>query len=79
MLVAKDVELIAVFEKNGKITPIKFKCEEEEETKVVLVDKILKSQLQKIAGINIWRYECKSCVEDREINYVLKYNMIDGK
>lgn len=75
----RDIEMIAWFGKDGKITPIKFKLSEEGEVKVIVIDKIIKSEFQKKAGLSVWKFDCRSIINNFAKNYVIKYDTSTGR
>lgn len=77
---AKPIQVIAWFDDKGKINPIKFKLEtEEEEIKVIFIDKILNREFEKLAGTPMWKFTCKSLVNGVEQNYKIKYDLLSSK
>ncbi|MEG0577885.1 MAG: hypothetical protein RR500_08505 [Bacilli bacterium] len=77
---AKPIQVIAWFDDKGKINPIKFKLEtEEEETKVIYINKILNSELEKLSGTPMWKFTCNSLIDGIEKNYKIKYDLLSSK
>lgn len=75
---AKTIQMIAWFDENGKINPIKFKYEEENEgTKVICINNILNRSFEKLAGNFMWKFTCTSIVDDTEYIYNIKYDLIN--
>lgn len=75
---SKEIEVIAWFDKSGKITPIRFKYEEEK-SHVIPIDKILSRTYEKIAGGQLWNFKCSSIINGVESLYTIKYSLINGK
>lgn len=77
--IAKTIQMIAWFDENGKINPIRFKYEEEDEgTKIVCINRILNRNFEKLAGNIMWRFTCSSIVDGIEYIYNVKYDLING-
>lgn len=77
--IAKTVDMIACFDKEGKINPFKFRYEEEDETKVVCVNKVLKREYKKLAGIPMMEFTCSSVIDGVEKRYIVKYDALNFK
>ncbi len=67
-LLNHPIEMIAVFDIDGKITPAKFRYED----KVVRVEKIIKRQKEKLAGNERWVF---TCMHQQNYLYELKYEI----
>lgn len=72
-VVAKPIQMIAWFNKDGSINPIKFKVEEDGD-KVIKVDKILKAEQERLAGCIMEKFTCSSCINGVEKIFELKYD-----
>ena len=71
-IVARPVQMIAVFDAKGTPTPLRFKIEEDGVQNVVNVDKIISTETIKPAGMDAFVFRCQS-----EIRGVLKqYELI---
>lgn len=81
MVLAKSIQMIAWFDLDGKVNPIKFKYEEEKDgcSKVIIIDKIMKRDLEKLAGNLMWRFTCSSKIDGIESIYEIKYDLINGR
>ena len=77
--IAKSIQMIAWFDENGKINPIKFKYEQEEGIKVISINKILNRSYEKLAGNPMWKFTCSSIVDEAEYIYNVKYDLLNGK
>lgn len=59
--VRKPIEVIAWFDMEGNPAPIKFRClDEQQEKRVIKVDRILRKDLDKFAGNRMIKYTCES-------------------
>lgn len=77
-VVAKPIQMIAWFNEDGTINPIKFKINEEE-NKVIKIDKILKREQEKLAGNIMEKFTCSSCINGIEKIFELKYDIKNYK
>lgn len=78
-MLARSVEVIAHFDKKGIINPIKIKLEEDDETNVIKVVRVVKRDYEKLAGNHMWKLTCISLINGIERQYVLKYDLMDCK
>lgn len=69
------IEMIAWFDKEGKINPIRFKVLEGDENQVIKIDKVLSRDAEKLAGCLMWRFVCLSVIDGVEKRYSIKYDM----
>lgn len=72
-VVAKPIQMIAYFKEDGSINPIKFKIEEDG-VKVIKIDKILKSEREKLAGNIMEKFTCTSTINGIEKIFEVKYD-----
>lgn len=76
---SKSIKMIAWFDTDGKINPVKFKYEEDNETKVICINKILNRNFEKLAGNPMWKFNCSSIIEGIDLNYIVKYDLLSNK
>ena len=74
-VVSKKIEMIAWFKEDGKIRPLKFRVIEDEVYKVIAVDQIIKSGLEKYGGNLMCVFDCQSEINGRLRRYQLKYEI----
>ncbi|MFZ7133817.1 MAG: hypothetical protein ACOWWR_15835 [Eubacteriales bacterium] len=74
-VVVKEIEMIAWFKKLEMPIPIKFTILDREQKKVVKVNEIIHTNVEKLAGNKMYIYRCQSMIEDKEIIYELKYEV----
>jgi hypothetical protein len=74
-VVSKPIDVIAWFEKNGKVHPIKFRMTENDETKVIVIDRIRCINLEKFAGNQMYVFECESMINGALKIYEIKYEL----
>lgn len=72
-VVAKPIQMIAWFNKDGSINPIRFKIEEDG-NKVIKVDRILKAERERLAGNIMEKFTCSSVIDGVEKLYEVKYD-----
>ena len=72
-VVAKPIQMIAWFNKDGSINPIRFKVEEDGE-KVIKVDRVLKSERERLAGNIMEKFTCTSVIDGIEKIFEVKYD-----
>ncbi len=66
------IETICHFDKDGRITPYRFRYYKDGET-VVTVDGIISRDVNTFAGNPIYIYQCITRREDKEVQFELKY------
>lgn len=72
-VIAKPIQMIAWFNKDGSINPIRFKVEEDGE-KVIKVDRVLKSEQERLAGSIMEKFTCTSIINGVEKIFEVKYD-----
>lgn len=72
-MIAKPIQMIAWFNKEGSINPIRFKVEEDGE-KVIKVDRVLKSEQERLAGSIMEKFTCTSIINGVEKIFEVKYD-----
>ncbi|MEG0296826.1 MAG: hypothetical protein RR620_08900 [Clostridium sp.] len=76
---AKEVEVIAWFDKEGTVKPIKVRLEENDEIQVIAIKNILKKEYEKLAGNHMWKLTCSSDIDGVQKNFVLKFELMTSK
>ena len=74
-VVSKKIEMIAYFEKDGKIKPMKFRIEEDDKWQVIKIGKIISTDLEKLCGNRMWVFTCSAVVCGVEKVFELKYDL----
>lgn len=72
-VVAKPIQMIAWFNKDGSINPIRFKIEEDVE-KVIKIDRVLKTEKERLSGNIMEKFICSSIIDGIEKLYEIKYD-----
>ena len=79
-VIAKEIEMIAWFDKEGIIKPLKFRLETDDE--VYKVIKFWRSWLlikKSMLGNIMYSFKCKSIINNNEKIYELKYEVASSK
>jgi len=75
-IVAKPIQVVAWFEENGTPHPVKFKLSaEDEQFKVIKVDRVLFKEKEKLAGNSMIIFRCQSVIDEVERAYEIKYEL----
>ena len=75
-VVAKSVDMMAWFEEDGAIHPIRFRLKNEDESQqVIKVDRICSKALEKLAGNLMMVFRCQSEINGVLRPYELKYEL----
>jgi len=75
-VVAKKVEMICVTDTKGNITPLRFRIENDDESRqVIKVDKVIDREQEKLAGNLMIVFTCQSLFNNVEKRYELKYEL----
>lgn len=76
MFYDEGIDVIAAFEKDKSMPlPIKFKLN----GKLLTIHDIINTDVEKICGIKVYSYKCKTLIDNREIFYELKYEVLECK
>ena len=70
-VISKEIEVIAYFDTDGSIKPIKFRIEEADTYKVIKIEKVISTQWEDKLLI----FKCNSTIGDREIMFEIKYDI----
>ncbi|WP_026888862.1 hypothetical protein [Clostridium beijerinckii] len=74
-VVSKNIEMIAHFEEDGKIKPLRFKIEEENKCEIIKIGRIINIDLEKLCGNKMWVFTCSSIIGGIEKIFELKYDI----
>ncbi|MDD6794247.1 MAG: hypothetical protein PUE01_02370 [Clostridiaceae bacterium] len=74
-VIAKPIEMVAWFENEGRINPVRFRLEDENEKRVIKIDKVLKREKEKLAGNPNMVFTCTSNVDGVEKIFEVKYEI----
>ena len=70
-VVSKEIEVVAYFDTDGSIKPLKFRIEEGDTYKVIKIQKVISTQWEDKMLI----FKCSSTISDREIIFEIKYDI----
>ena len=73
--IMKEVDVIAAFDTEGKITPVKFRIEEEGLCRTIKIDRVSCQTTERFAGNSVVVFECVTLLDDTERNLQLKYEL----
>ena len=71
IVVSKQIEVVAYFDIDGSIKPIKFRIEEADVYKVIKIEKIISTQWEDKMLI----FKCSATIADREKIFEIKYDI----
>lgn len=72
----KSIFMIAYFDFEGNITPVKFKLLNEEQEKITIkIERIIHKELNKFAGNNMLIYTCEVCTNNTIKLVELRYEL----
>ncbi|MFT9495870.1 hypothetical protein [Anaerosolibacter sp.] len=75
-VVAKPIDMIAKFNKEGVPTPVKFKIAAEDQSEVTIkVDRVITRHLEKLAGNKMLVFRCQSAFNGIDKVFELKYGL----
>lgn len=74
-VVAKPVEMISYTDKEGMLRPIRFRIETEDSYKVIKINTVLHTELEKLAGNKMYVFRCQSNVNGVEKIFELKLEL----
>lgn len=69
------VEVITHTDINGKINPIKIKYIENNESKIIKINKVIKTDINKYGGNTNYIYLCNSVMDNKNFYFELSYNI----
>lgn len=75
-VVAKPIDVLAKFDREGVPTPIRFKITAEDQSEVTIkVDRVITRHLEKLAGNKMFVFKCQSAFNGIEKLFELKYGL----
>ena len=72
-VVGKPIQMIAWFNEDGSISPIRFKMEEDG-AKVIKINKVIKQEQERLAGNIMEKFTCTSTINGIEKIFEVKYD-----
>jgi hypothetical protein len=74
-IIAKDIEVIAYFKKNGNLEPLKFRVEEDNKYKIIKIDRIVEQKYERFCGNKMLVFTCISLINSIEKIFEIKYDI----
>jgi len=74
-VVARPIEVIAWFTKEGVPMPVRFRVQDEDENQVIKINKIITKDREKLAGNEMMSFTCESIINGAQKIYELKYEL----
>jgi len=75
-VVAKPVDMVAWFDKEGIPHPVRFRIiNEDSSNKVIKVDRVITREVEKLAGNNMMVFNCFSEISGTGRSFQLKYEL----
>ena len=65
-VVSKSIDVIAFFEKDGGVKPLRFRISEDEEEKVIKINRVVNREIEKLAGNVMEKFVCIASVNGVE-------------
>ena len=82
-VVSKSIDVIACFEKDGGVKPLRFRISEDEEEKVIkinrVVNRVVNREIEKLAGNVMEKFVCIASVNGVERIFEIKYELLTKK
>ena len=78
-VVSKSIDVIAFFEKDGGVKPLRFRISEDEEEKVIKINRVVNREIEKLAGNVMEKFVCSSCIDGIEKIFEIKYDVTKYK
>lgn len=78
-VVSKSIDVIAFFEKDGGVKPLRFRISEDEEEKVIKINRVVNRKIEKLAGNVMEKFVCIASVNGVERIFEIKYELLTKK
>ena len=78
-VVSKSIEVIAFFEKDGGVKPLRFRISEDDEEKVIKINRVVNREIEKLAGNVMEKFVCIASVNGVERIFEIKYELLTKK
>ena len=78
-VVSKSIDVIAFFEKDGGVKPLRFRISEDEEEKVIKINRVVNREIEKLAGNVMEKFVCIASVNGVERIFEIKYELLTKK
>jgi len=74
-VVAKPIEMIALFSDRGGPEPLKFRITGREKSTTIMVEQIIDKHIEKLAGNNMYVFTCQSEIDGKRKKYEIKFEL----
>lgn len=75
-VVAKPVDMVFWFTKEGTLKPLRFKIDtENRESKIIKIDKIKQKEIERLAGNQMLIFRCEGYLDGSLRQFELKYEL----
>ncbi len=79
-ILMRNVEMISISNKNGMVSPIKYKyIDKKEKIHIIKIDRIIERKEEKLAGNKMYVYKVMSIINKLERIYEMKYEITTCK
>ncbi|MDU1311988.1 MAG: hypothetical protein E6923_12860 [Clostridium sp.] len=78
-VVSKSIDVIEFFEKDGGVKPLRFRISEDEEEKVIKINRVVNREIEKLAGNVMEKFVCIASVNGVERIFEIKYELLTKK
>ena len=78
-VVSKSIDVRACFEKDGGVKPLRFRISEDEEEKVIKINRVVNREIEKLAGNVMEKFVCIASVNGVERIFEIKYELLTKK
>ena len=78
-VVSKSTDVIACFEKDGGVKPLRFRINEDEEERVIKINRVVNREIEKLAGNVMEKFVCIASVNGIERIFEIKYELLTKK
>jgi len=75
--IMREIDVIAWFDKEGNITPLKFKLPPDDQSEAISIkiDQVVHRTLDRFAGNKMIVFECQSVINEALKRYQIKYEV----
>ena len=75
-VIRKEIDVLCWFDKEGTPHPLRFRLTDEEGSNTVIkIDKVIKQDLEKLAGNKMIVFTCQGVIHNQLKPFVLKYEV----
>lgn len=74
-VICKPIDMVAWFEKDGKVHPIRFRLKEDSENRVIAIERVRCVKLEKLVGNPMYVFECESHFDNVLKIFEIKYEI----